>query len=166
MLFLPFMPFPKWLTWNKMHLLVNLLRCPTYTGSTGWQDLCRWTKTKNKSLLSNTHKDARLFPDEDGKSRKDVLFPSWLIRTFYIWMGEQHIFPKGGKKVHKEHRMGCFHSACWDIFIWPLKPFFFFPPFRRKCLAAQLVHKKLQEVFVSWICQLELRTSSHIFLKS
>lgn len=78
-------------------------------------------------------------------------------------MGEQHIFPEGGeKKVHKEHRTGCFHSACWDIFIWPLKAFFFFffSPFSRKCLAAQLVHKNLQELLVSWICQLGL---THIF---
>lgn len=36
----PFLLFPKWVKWNKRYVFVNavLLKCPTYTKSTMWQD--------------------------------------------------------------------------------------------------------------------------------
>lgn len=36
----PFLSFPKWVKWNKRYVFVNavLLKCPTSTKSTMWQD--------------------------------------------------------------------------------------------------------------------------------
>lgn len=109
-----------------------------------WQDICRWTKSKNMKACTATHTRLPGIWDEHGNSVKDISLLWWLIRAFYIYMGEQHIFPEGEKRVHKEHRTGCFQLACWDIFVWPFKTFHFFSPFSRKCFAAQ---QNLQELF-------------------
>lgn len=141
----------------------DLLRCPTYTGSTVWQDIYRWAKSKNIKACTATHTRSPGFQDEDGKSVKDTPLLRDSSEPFTFKWVSNTFSQRVERKVHKEHRTACFHSACWDIFIWPLRTFYFFSPLSGEIFCSTVGRQKSPGAFC--LLNMPATSNSHISLK-